>query len=217
MRIGVMLLENTHLRGLGTMSNAESYETDVSFELLSGVMGRDVIYRPEAVRNRIIAAAMKLTAAGAKVITMNCGFGIRFQRDLIGATNAVCVTSSLLLLPTLAVIHGEKVGVLTFDERALDLAHFEDAGWSAGVVPPVAGVRQFDEWRLLDAESVTDLPLESMGSILSITACRLVADFRLEALVLECTGMFPFARQLREKTGCAVYTIFDLLRLVNDH
>jgi hypothetical protein len=202
------------LRGPGSMAHPGSYDGGALFETLPGVIGRVLIDRPELVRERIIATARKLTGRGADVLTMNCGFGVLFQRDLIAATGAAAVSSSLLLLPTLAALHAGKVGVVTFNKKALGLAHLAAAGWPTSVRLAITDVQGSAEWRLLDEEQHVDLPLETMGSQLLQTAKEMVGSHALAALVLECSGMVPFAPMLRRELGCGIYTIFDALDLV---
>ncbi len=233
MPVGVMLLENTHMRGPGSMAHPDSYADGALFEPLRGVMGRALVDRPDEVREQVIATARRLADRGADVITMNCGFGVLFQQDLLAATGVAIVSSSLLLLPTLAAVHAGKVGVVTFDKAALSPAHLAAAGWPAGAPLAVADVQRFAEWRLLEAERPVDLPIEVMGGQLLETARGLVDRHALTALVLECSGMAPFAptlgshlskfasrpskfqSRLEAPLGCGVHTIFDALNLVS--
>jgi hypothetical protein len=214
MPVGVMLLENTHLSGPGSMAHPGSYPDGVLFASLPGVMGRVLVDRPDLVREQVVATAQKLAGRGADVLTMNCGFGVLFQRDLVTTTGVTAVSSSLLLLPTLAALHAGKVGVVTFDKTALSQAHLAAAGWPTSIPLSMADVQGFSEWRLLDADRPVDLCPETMGSQLLHTARELITSHSLAALVLECSGMVPFAPMLRRELGCGVYTIFDALNLV---
>lgn len=211
MRVGVMLLENTHMRGIGSMANPGSYLGEVLFETLPGVMGRVLVDHPGQVRDAVIATARRLCGRGADIITMNCGFGILFQQDLVAATQVTIASSSLLLLPTLATVHNGKVGVITFDKAALSDAHLAAAGWPPGVSLAVSDVQHSAEWRLLDEERQVELPLELMGRQFLATARTLVGKHSLSALVLECSGMVPFAPMLRSELGCSVHTVLDLV------
>ena len=66
-----------------------------------------------------MAAARALGETRPDVVTMNCGFGVLFQKEMSAATEAVVVSSSLILLPLLAAIHGDRGGVLTYDRPGL--------------------------------------------------------------------------------------------------
>ena len=178
-------------------------------------MGRMLLDKPELVREQVIETAQRLLSRGASVLTMNCGFGVPFQSDLVAATRATTVSSSLLLLPTLAAVHGGRVGVVTFDKTALSPAHIAAAGWPAGITPAVGDVQSFAEWRLLDEEGSIDLPVETMARQLLEVARALIGRHAVSALVLECSGMVPFAALLRRELDCEVYTIFDVLELVS--
>jgi hypothetical protein len=211
MRVGVMLLENTHMRGTGSMANPQSYLGEVLFETLPGVMGRVLVDRPEQVRDAVVATARRLCSRGADILTMNCGFGVLFQQDLVKASQVTIASSSLLLLPTLAMVHGGKVGVITFDKAALSGAHLAAAGWPPSAPLAVSDVQHSAEWRLLDEERPVELPLELMGRQLLATARSLVGNHSLSALALECSGMVPFAPMLRSELGCSVHTVLDLV------
>lgn len=211
MRVGVMLLENTHLRGPGSIANPGSYSGEALFETLPGVMGRVLVNHPERVRDAVVATALQLCGRGADILTMNCGFGVLFQRDLVEATRVTIASSSLLLLPTLATVHAGKVGVITFDKAALSDAHLAAAGWPQSAPLAVADVQQFAEWQLLDEERPVELPLDLMGRQLLAMARAFIGGHSLSALVLECSGMVPFAPILRSELGCSVHTVLDLV------
>jgi hypothetical protein len=195
------------------MADAGSYEGGALFETLTGVMGRALVERPDLVRDRVIATARRLAGRGADTLTMNCGFGVLFQHELATATGAIAVSSSLLLLPTLASLHAGRVGLITFDKAALNASHLAAAGWSADSPPALADVQLFPEWRLLDEERPVALPVEIMGQQLLETAMEFRKARDLRALVLECSAMVPFAPMLRRELQCSIYTIFDALNL----
>lgn len=214
MTVGVLLLENTHLRGPGSMAHSESYGGMAIFRTMTGVMGRELMDRPDLVREAVIDAALELAADGADAITMNCGFGVLFQRDVAQAAKVATACSSLVLLPVLAALHGGHVGVLTYDRSALTPAHFDAAGWPPGAALPLsADVQAFPEWRLLEEEGEVALDLETMEAQLATLGESFVAANGLSALVLECSAMVPFKGTVKRKTGCHVYDVLDAVEL----
>jgi hypothetical protein len=211
--VGVMLLQNTHLRSPGSMGHPDSYGWPAIFGTLHGITGRMLIDRPEELALAVLDTAKGLVGRGATVLTMNCGFGVLFQQRLVDALDVTTVSSSLLLLPSLRAIHGHRVGVLTFDRAALSAAHFRAAGWPDHEAPACADVQEFAEWQLLDEEEPQDLPIDRMGKQLAIMAQSLVTTNRLRAVVLECSAMVPHAARLERSLGCPVYTVFDAIEL----
>lgn len=212
--VGVMLLQNTHLSGSGSMANAGSYEGRALFETLPGVMGRKLIDQPDVVKQSVTDTARVMAGRGAEILTMNCGFGVLFQQAIAEAAEIPVVSSNLVLLPTLAIIHAGKVGILTYDKAALSAAHLRCAGWHMEMPPACADVQQFAEWRMLEEEGKVELDIDTMGRQLVETGRDLVRAHGLAALLLECSGMFPFTSKLRYELGCHVYGVFDALNLV---
>src|SRR6185503_15791738 len=95
--VGILMLDTRFPRIAGDMGNATTFPFPVRYQRVSGAS-------PE----RVVRGG----AEGVRAITTNCGFLVKFQRELAAAVSVPVFTSSLLLVP---LVHrmlppGRRVG-----------------------------------------------------------------------------------------------------------
>lgn len=209
--VGVLLLENTHLDVPGAMAHRETFAAPLHATVPGG--HGDVVVGPdfERVAPAYASTARELRDAGADVVTANCGFAVAYQ-DEVARAAAPAALSSLLLLPLLVRVFAGGVGVLTYDAAELDDRRRALVPWPQDAAVPMAGVRHLPEWAALAADRDPGLDLDAMREQLVALAQGFVSEHGLRALLLECTGMFPFTDDVRRATGAAT---FDLNAFVN--
>lgn len=213
--VGILMLDTRFPRLPGDVGNPASFDCPVLYETLAGVgpqmAVRDAASTPGLV-DVLVAAAGRLVARGATVISTSCGFLALFQRELAGRCAVPVATSSLLLIPRIeaALPSGRRVGVLTAEARSLTAAHFSacDAALDTpfeGMAPNGAFARTFlDNSPAIDAAAVERETVEA--------ARRLRARHPdLGAIVLECTNLPPYAGAVRAACGLPVYDIRDAI------
>jgi Asp/Glu/hydantoin racemase len=128
------------------------------------------------------------------------------------------LTSSLLLVPLVhrMLAPGRRVGILTVNARALGNEHLQGAGIGSDIPLAVAGLEDEKEFTrvLLDDELELDVD-RAREEHVRVTR-RLLADHPdVGALVLECTNMPPYARDIQRATGLPVFDIVSLVTLVH--
>lgn len=212
MKIGVLLLENTHLHGPGAMANPASYPAPVMFETLEGVLGRELIDAPAPRLPAFVHGARRLVARGARLVVANCGFAMALQEASSRAVPVPVALSGLTLLPVLRACYGARVAVLTYDAAALARAW---RGFGLGALPPHAGVETCPEWRLLECPRPARPDPDRLYAELEMVARRLVAVTDPGVLLVECTGMLPFTAHLASRLGIPVMGVFHLIRMLS--
>lgn len=204
--LGVLMLQTQFPRPAGDVGHPASFRMPVRWQVVQGATpGRVVPQTDDALLQPFIQAARELVDLGAQAVTTSCGFLVRFQRELQAALPVPVWTSSLLKLPEL-----HRPGVLTVDARSLGPAELGCAG--AAVDTPVEGLAPGCS---LQRTLLQDLPvLDQAAACTEVVeaALRLVRRHpQLDAIVLECTNMPPYADAVAQATGLPVHHLMTLV------
>jgi hypothetical protein len=207
--VGILVLDTRFPRIAGDMGNARTFPFPVRYHRVGGASPARVVRAGAAgLLPAFVEGARALEREGVGAITTNCGFLVKFQRELAAAVSVPVFTSSLLLIP---LVHRMlPPGRLTSE-------HLEGAGIGGDVSLAIAGMEGEKEFtRVLlgdEAELDVDLAREEHVRV----ARRLLADHPdVGAIVLECTNMPPYAADIQRATGLPVFDVVSLVRLVHD-
>lgn len=209
--IGILMLEAQFPRIPGDMGNALTWPFPVLYHVVPGASpDRVVRRRAEGMLEPFIMAGRALIRQGAELVTTNCGFLALFQAELAEALSVPVATSSLMQVPMVKAIlpPGRRVGVLTVSAASLTAEHLADAGCPADT--PVAGTEGGAEFSRVLLENEPALDVEAARADL-VRAARWLVGRRPEvgAIVLECTNMPPYARDVQRATGLPVFSMVD--------
>ncbi|MGH2660361.1 MAG: aspartate/glutamate racemase family protein, partial [Actinomycetota bacterium] len=217
--VGILMLDTRFPRIAGDMGNATTFPFPVRYHRVGGASPDRVVRGgADGLLPAFVEGARALEREGVGAITTNCGFLVKFQRELAAAVSVPVFTSSLLLVP---LVHrllppGRRVGVLTVDAGALTGAHLEGAGIGPDVPLAIAGMEGEKEFTrvLLGDELELDVDLARAEHVR--VARRLLAQHPdVGALVLECTNMPPYAADIQRATGLPVFDVLSLVHLVH--
>ncbi|MER8880914.1 hypothetical protein, partial [Mesorhizobium sp. M0684] len=213
---GLMPDSPVNVQGEGALQNPETFNVPIITELVEGAWADIVIRGDPSLKGPCVAAARRLVARGANVISADCGFFIRHQAAVSGAVNVPVAMSSLLLIPTLLrqLSPAQKLAVITADSRhcSEDLFGIENPADRARVV--VGGI---EGGKYVSDALSRPLVLTSIDQI-EQEVCACVAQLRarypeIGMLLFECTGFPCVTNTLRRRTGLPIYDITDLCRL----
>ncbi len=211
--VGILMLETRFPRIPGDIGNATTWPFPVHYRVVRGATPQNVVLGdPTRLVDLFIEAGRDLVAMGCDGITTNCGFLALVQDDLRAALGVPVATSSLMQVPMVNALLplGKRAGILTISADSLTAAHLQAAGVPPGT--PVGGTeggRAFSAGILGDAEQIDfaacrlDL-MEAAGDLVR-------AHPDLGAIVLECTNMVPYARDIRAATGLPVFSIYSFV------
>jgi len=217
--VGILMLDTQFPRIPGDMGNASTFPFPVRYQRVEGADPDLVVRRGAAgLLPAFIEGAHQLQHEGVGAITTNCGFLVKFQRELAAAVRVPVFTSSLLLVP---LVHrllppGRRVGIMTVNAAGLTQEHLTGAGIGSDMPIAVAGMETEKEFTrvLLGNELVLDVDAAREEHVR--VARRLVAEHSdIGAIVLECTNMPPYAADIQRETGLPVFDIVSLVTMVH--
>jgi Asp/Glu/hydantoin racemase len=218
--VGILMLDTRFPRIPGDMGNATTFPFPVRYHRVTGAEPDLVVRRgAEGLLDAFVDGARALEREGVGAITTNCGFLVKFQRQMAAAVTVPVFTSSLLLVP---LVHrmigpGKRVGVMTVDAPSLTPEHLAGAGIGADIPLAVIGMETEKEFTRVMLDNELELDVDAARDEHRTIARRLVREHPdIGAIVLECTNMPPYADDIRRETGLAVFDITSLVRMAHD-
>lgn len=206
--LGVLMLQTRFPRPPGDIGHPLSFAFPVRYRVVPGAFPAAVVrFRDPTLLAPFIAAGEQLVHDGARALTTSCGFLARWQRELQAALPVPLWSSSLLQL---AELKGLRCAVITIEAASLTPAHFEAVG--ADPSTPVEGITPGSPLHatLLEDRATLDAA-DAERQVVAAGQRLLVRQPDVQALVLECTNLPPYADALRRATGLPVYDILTLL------
>ena len=218
--VGILMLDTQFPRIPGDMGNAATFPFPVRYHRVTGATPDRVVRRgAEGLLSNFVDGARALEREGVGAITTNCGFLVRYQREVAASVQVPVFTSSLLLVP---LVHrmlgpGRQVGVMTVNAAALGPDHMAGAGITADIPLAIAGLETEKEFTRVMLGDELELDVDLAREEHLRVASRLVTDHPdIGAIVLECTNMPPYADDVRRATGRAVFDVVSLVTLAYD-
>jgi Asp/Glu/hydantoin racemase len=218
--VGILMLDTRFPRIAGDMGNATTFPFPVRYHRVTGAAPDLVVRRGAAgLLDAFVDGARALEREGVGAITTNCGFLVKFQRQMAAAVRVPVFTSSLLLVP---LVHrligpGRRVGIMTVNAPSLTPEHLAGAGIGADVPLAVIGMETEKEFTRVMLDDELELDVDAARDEHRRIARRLVSEHPdVGAIVLECTNMPPYADDIRRETGLAVFDVTSLVRMAHD-
>lgn len=206
--LGLLMLQTRFPRPPGDIGHDATFSFPVRRRIVEGatpariVRGRD----PETLQP-FIAAARELVGDGAVAIATSCGFLARWQHELQAALPVPVWTSALLKL---AELPDRRCGVITIEAASLGREELLAVG--ADPATPVEGITPGSPLHRTLLEDLPELDMADAEEQVLAAADRLRARHPgLQALVLECTNLPPYADTLRRASGLPVHDVTTLL------
>jgi len=218
--VGILMLDTRFPRIPGDMGNATTFPFPVRYHRVAGADPDLVVRRgAEGMLPAFVEGARALEREGVGAVTTNCGFLVKYQRELAAAVAVPVFTSSLLLVP---LVHrmlppGRRVGLMTVNAGALGPEHLAGADIGPDVPLAVAGMEGEKEFTRVLLGDELELDVELAREEHVRVARRLVSEHPdVGAIVLECTNMPPYTADIQRETGRPVFDITTLVRMAHD-
>ena len=218
--LGILTLDTRFPRLPGDIGNPGSFGVPALTRVVRGASPRHAVQPAFAQRETDLLplfgrALRELEALGAAAITTSCGFLVLLQKNLEALATVPVVTSSLLLLPQLLEKHG-RVGVLTISAADLGDEYLEAAGVAPSrmcdvVVEGVDPAGDFSQ-AIMGNQRTMDFAA-ARRSVVSAAMRLHHRDPTLTDVVLECTNMPPYARDIEGATGLRCWSLLQCERL----
>jgi len=211
--VGILMLEAQFPRIPGDMGNAMTWPFPVHYKVVRDA-SPDLVVRHGAngLFGHFLKAAQELVDDGVDGITTNCGFLALFQNELAAALNVPVATSSLMQVPMVEQLlsRDKRAGILTISSATLTSEHLKKAGCALDT--PIGGTPENGEFTsaILNNQLTMDIELARQENVAA--AQQLVsAHPNLGAIVLECTNMVPYARDIQMASGLPVFSIYNFV------
>jgi hypothetical protein len=211
--IGILMLDTRFHRFNGDIGNARTWPFPVQYRVVRHATPNRVT-RPEGpdMLDAFKAAADEMIDAGVDGITTTCGFLALYQRDLAEHCSVPVATSALLQVPMVARIlpKGRRPAILTFSAESLTPRHLGAVG--ADTATPVYGMPAGSEFQRAIREGDASVPFATLHREVLETAERATRGYgSIGALVLECTNLAPYSRDIARLTGLPVFDVVTLV------
>jgi hypothetical protein len=208
--LGLLMLDTRFPRPPGDIGHPTTFGFPVRRRVVAGAAPGRVVRGDAQDRELLahfVAAGCALVQEGAVAISTSCGFLARWQRELQAALPVPVWTSALLKLQELSPL---RCGVITIEASSLTADHFEAVG--ADPATPVEGIASGSPLHRTLMEDRPELDeADAREQVLAAGRRLLAREPGLQALVLECTNLPPYAAALRQATGLPVHDIVSLL------
>jgi hypothetical protein len=223
MGLGVILLDDVYPGFPGDVRNASAYPFPIQYEVAEGVDIWALVHEDDKspCLKPIRTAAEKLTRMGCRAIAAECGYFAYFQQEITEFVEVPVFMSSLLQIPLAQQIIGSKklVGILMAQESRLLARHLEAVGIRTGSNYVVG--EAMDDGRCPQFENLWYAPVrpdppraeyaQTVKEFLQVGIDFYEAHPDMGAMVLECTGMQPFARALQREIDIPIFSWGTLL------
>ncbi len=213
--IGILLLDTSVPFVPGDVANATTYRFPVRFEKVEGYSVGRALGKDPTVFDALKSGAQSLVSQGVRAVTGDCGFMALHQRRLAGELGVPVFLSSLLQIPFILSTLGKdaKVGVLTADSTSLDEALLAAVGVTEGDRLVIKGLQDQPHFASFAIEETGLLDQAAVAAEVVTAGQRLVAgDASVQALLLECSLLPPYAAALHETLNIPV---FDYITMIN--
>lgn len=214
--IGVVMLNTRFPRASGDIGNpatlfGKGIYRRVSVATVESVISDKAIVSDVA--NRIVEATLELVALGADAVLTSCGFLQEIQARLQQCVSVPVVSSSLDLLPDLLSSPGDsnapQVGIMTFDASRLSERHLGGSEPAGRCV--LVGMESSSHFHPVIAEDRTEADPERLRSDVLDAAVTMAAK-KPQVVLLECTNLAPWKREIEKIVGVPTLDLMDALQ-----
>jgi Asp/Glu/hydantoin racemase len=216
--IGLIIGPVKYFRLPGDICKATTFDFPVQYKIVDPM---NVVKRQPSQEDaqKIVTATVELEKEGVRAVGTDCGFMVYFQEVMANNVDIPVASSSLLQVPLVSMIIGKekRVGIITYNSRALSEEHLRRAGIDPSIPIAIFGLETLPHSTPFD-----DLPVDPKQRLhefemrLVSAAQQLHAQHQdLGAFVLECTQLPVAAAAIQEATGLPVFDVTTLLKWVH--
>jgi hypothetical protein len=223
MGLGIIILDDVYPGFPGDVRNASAFPYPIQYEIAEGVDIWALVHEEDKspLLEPIQRAAKKLEKMGCRAVAAECGYFAYFQRAIAGHVDVPVFMSSLLQVPWAQQLIGPEkvVGLLAARKEQLTDRHLEAVGVRVGSNYAVAGAE--DDGRCPEFENLWYAPVrpdppaayfdKAEQEFVGVAMDFVRAYPNMGAMVLECTGMQPFARAVQREIDMPVFSWGTLL------
>jgi hypothetical protein len=223
MGLGIIILDDVYPGFPGDVRNASAFPFPIQYEIAKGVDIWALVHEEDKspCLEPIKRAAKKLEDMGCRALAAECGYFAFFQREIAAFANVPVFMSSLLQVPFAQQLIGPEqvVGILAARKQQLTQEHLEAVGVRQGSNYVVAGAE--DDGRCPEFENLWYAPVrpdppaayydKAEAEFVEVAVEFYESHPNMGAMMLECTGMQPFARAIQRQIDVPIFSWGTLL------
>lgn len=202
----------------GDVNNASTFDFPVRYLPVEGARGAAVLTGNAAdYADIFVRAARTLESEGVRAITGNCGYLAAYQKIVAEAVNVPVFLSSLLQAPMiLAMLGKRRLAVLVANQAGISQAVLDGAGVREPdrlVFHGLDGRPHFNDVVIQECGILDEdlMRAEVVEAALEVTQ----KDPGIGAILLECSDLPPYAKDVRDATGLPVFDWASFIRYVH--
>lgn len=212
--LGIIAVDLDYPKVPGNVVNATTYDFPVLYEMVSFEIEQLFAGDP-AIKQQVIEAAKKLEAEGVRAIIGACGYFAHFQKDVAAAVGVPVFMSSLCQLATIKtwLPCDRKIAVFAADGASIDDEFLSNVNTTTDqiVVVNVGDMESFAPIRW-GKGPLDNGKLEDDLCALAKSVCE--GDPKIDAILLECSDLPPYAAAIQRTTGLPVFDFITLAKWV---
>jgi len=205
------------------MRNASAFPFPIQYEIAEGVDIVALVYEEDKspCLEPIKQAAKKLEKMGCRAIAAECGYFAYFQQEIAAHVSVPVFMSSLLQVPWAQQLVGpnQVVGLFASGRKQIEQKHLDAVGIQPGSNYVMRGIEDYgrvEEFNNLWTAGIRpDVPEayydKAEREFVAIGLQFFQETPNMGAMVLECTGMQPFARALQREIDIPIFSWGTLL------
>lgn len=210
--LGILMLDTRFPRIRGDVGNPETWDFPVCYATVEGATPDAIVCDDmEPFVQGFISQGRRLVAQGCRGIATTCGFLALIRPRLTEALGVPVAASALEQAGQIAAMvpPGQRIGVLTISASTLSATHLRTAGLQPDT--PLQGMEGSSFARSILGNETT-LDIEAARREMVFAGQALVRRHTdIGAIILECTNMVPYARDIARATGRPVFSIYTYL------
>lgn len=213
--IGILLL-NTRMPFIpGDVGNASTYKFPVLYRVVGDLLLTRLLEGDPALAEPIIREAQVLEQSGVSAITSDCGYMLRFQKQVADCVKVPVFLSSWLQIPFISsVISPRKtIGAICADSRYLRKELLISGGITEMDRLHIAGMQDQPAFASAILREEGQLDSDAIEREVVSVARGLVREHpEIGAILLECSDLPPYSAAVSQALHLPV---FDFVTMIN--
>ena len=215
--VGVLVFSTSTPRIPGDAGHAESFSYPVRYEVVQGGFADLLDYNDE-IKQNILQGCMNLKKVGIRGIIGDCGMMSLYQ-DCLGTEIGVpFVGSSLCQIPTVWHMIGRSgsIGIITGHSGLLNEKHLRASGWTDDIKLSIQGLQDEPHFNEIVIKGGADLDVALMRrDVLHAAALLQEKTPDLRAIIIECSNLATYAKEMNEQCKIPVFDIMSAANLLS--
>jgi aspartate/glutamate racemase len=215
--IGVICLDSSFPKPVGHIRNRKTFQFPVILKVIPETSVKSLIDVKLDNLKKFMDAAKNLENLGVSAITGSCGFMALYQSQISEVVNIPVFMSSLIQIPLIyrMLKRDKEIGILTASKNSLSDEHFKAVG-AHNIPISIGGMEDQREFNEVIVQGKRDnLNFKEFEQELLAVADQLISkNFRIGAIVLECTDMTCFSSLLRRRYKLPVFDLITLTQMI---